>query len=108
MSIAAPVIGCLLGAAGALLGMHLWRQRQRRRLLASMDHLLMLLDHERARCVELGADVLVPPLETIIGSVTRVRVGIAEGRLPDGRYEAAAMQAADEQIRMIGGLNGDT
>lgn len=81
-----------------------WRLRSSRRAAADVDRLLMQLQQTRAEAISAAAvDVLVP-LDAVIASLTRVRMGMAEGRVRDMKLEVAAINAADEQIRAIGGI----
>lgn len=90
--------------------MSLWRRRQKQTpaqaMAADIERLVMETAAERARCVELGELAFLPPLEAMIASLTRMRVGLAEGRVRSVKVEVAAIDAAHEQIRAIGRQRG--
>jgi hypothetical protein len=74
--------------AGSLVGfvLAMWffmdrRQRAARKAVADLDRLIMRFQRERAKAVELGAESLTAHVDTVIDSLTRVRVAVAEASL---------------------------
>jgi len=94
----AVIAGFGLGFHRAMLWMDARRPRAPQRGAADLDLLLMLFQAERAKAVELHALTLVAHIDAVIGSLTRVRIGVVEGRSIDVEKELAAIVAADEQI----------
>lgn len=91
-------VGFLVGFVGAACFFLDRRPRAVREATRDLDRLIMLFQRERARAVELDAHTLTAHIDTVIGSLTRVRVAVAEGRSIDVDKELAAIVAADEQI----------
>lgn len=70
---------------------------------ALVESQLKRLRRQRAKAVALGAgDDLLVPMDTVIGSLARMRTMLAEGRLRDVEMETAAVKSATDQLMAKG------
>lgn len=75
-----------------------WRRRnEERELIAKIDGLLMEYGLRAARA-RVSAPAVLPQVETVIGSLSRMRVGIVEGRRLDMARELAALREVEDDL----------